>query len=377
MALQEGIAWRSAREVRRNFALVTLRREPGADRAAVVAALTSVWRSYADLRLIGQSGGLHVLIAYGARLFHGTSAAAELRECGFDQGRPGQPVVAGSALRYAPDVVDNRADADVAIQLTVDDYSVLARALVATDQTLRLRASQSLRICGAWTGFARSDRRGWMGFHDSVANLDTRERLNAILVGAQADDHWLRNGTYLAFLRLTVNLDYWVSLSIQQRELLVGRAAATGVPLQPSANGPVGAPLAPGTTDVLDPPNTALRDPLPISRSHPSALGLSHIHRARRHPNLRLLRRGYEFLDVSESGQVRPGLNFVSFQSTPMRIATILRSPGWFGEVDFGGAAAGDMPPLLAVRAAGLFAVPPAELEGPPGLQALEFANWD
>lgn len=382
MTLQEGVAWRTSSDARRAFSFVALRRTGGAALTQVRDTLTLLWKQYDRLR-DGTStarADLQVLLGYGSRLFRGAPAdvATELRECGLGQ-PSNRSVLPGSSLLYADDIEENLGDADLAVHLTADDVSLLARAVVETDRCVRLSAdgASGLRVSGIWSGHARSDRRSWIGFHDGVANLDTRERLNAILVGQQADDLWLRGGTYLAFLRVQVDLDAWFKLDQKERELLVGRDETTGAPLLPGRKKRRRQRLAPGTVDILDPRNTALRDPPPIDIRDPSLIGLSHVQRARRHPNLRLLRRGYEFLETPGEGSgIRTGLNFVSFQSSPMRVATILRAPSWLGEVEFGGAVDQRRPRLLGVRAAGMFAVPAAASTGVPGLDALQLAVW-
>ncbi len=56
------------------------------------------------------------------------------------------------------------------------------------------------------------------------------------------------------------------------------------------------------------------------------------------------------------------GLNFVSFQDTPERLIGMIKTPGWFGDSNFGGAEelmpAGGLS-LLTIEAAGFFLCPP------------------
>ena len=79
--------------------------------------------------------------------------------------------------------------------------------------------------------------------------------------------------------------------------------------------------------------------------------------------NHRVFRQGYSFLEAREVASddpkppFRAGLNFVSFQWTPVSLMPLLSEPLWLGGANFGG---GDgSPPLLTARAAGLFLVPP------------------
>ena len=56
------------------------------------------------------------------------------------------------------------------------------------------------------------------------------------------------------------------------------------------------------------------------------------------------------------------GLNFVSFQDNPERLFGMLKTPGWLGDANFGGAVEllpGGRLSLLTVEAAGVFVCPP------------------
>src|SRR5262249_54649881 len=66
-------------------------------------------------------------------------------------------------------------------------------------------------------------------------------------------------------------------------------------------------------------------------------LSASHIQRANlnrhgggiRDDDNRIFRQGYEFVEPLGSGQLRVGLNFVSFQRNLIHLTNILRTPGW------------------------------------------------
>ena len=170
-------------------------------------------------------------------------------------------------------------------------------------------------------------------------------------------------GTYMAFLRLRVELRVWRALDRGDQELVVGRDKLTGSPLvavRRDARGrarPVAAPPLPRRpTDAqlaerLDPPQTG--DPL---------LEASHVHRAnqnRASPDapgaLRIFRQGYDFLDAIGPDGPELGLNFVSFQSDLQTLQHVMHLPGWLADVNFGGPAAarpGDppSPSLIGLR---------------------------
>jgi len=101
-------------------------------------------------------------------------------------------------------------------------------------------------------------------------------------------------------------------------------------------------------------------------------LSASHIQRANlnrhgggiRDDDNRIFRQGYEFVEPLGSGQLRVGLNFVSFQRNLIHLTNILRTPGWLGNANFGGPAPEPGQPrgidLVELMAGGYYAVPPA-----------------
>jgi len=232
-----------------------------------------------------------------------------------------------------------------------------------------------LSIVASFSGFARLDGRGWLEFHDGVSNLQTDDRAAAIV--ASGDPAWMAGGTYLAFLRLAVDLAAWRRLPRADQELLVGRDKRSGAPLvgvKRDAKGHVEPVAAPSPEEVgaalsaehIDPPQTT--DPL---------LEASHIHRANQHRasgsapgGLRMFRQGYDFLDaLGRDGPVL-GLNFVSFQRDLAVVQHLLHLPGWLGDVNFGGRADQEAGEPAAVRfislvAGGLYAVPPRDAPFP------------
>ena len=170
----------------------------------------------------------------------------------------------------------------------------------------------------------------------------------------------MAGGTYMAFLRLRVDLRAWRALDRGEQELAVGRDKLTGSPLvrvRRDARGPRVAPLA-----------GRRRRPLrPAADRRPAARGLARPPRepeprARptRPPALRIYRQGYDFLDGIGPDGPELGLNFVSFQADLQTLQHLMHLPGWLGDFNFGGrAAAGPPSSSLIAFAGGLYAVPP------------------
>ena len=220
-------------------------------------------------------------------------------------------------------------------------------------------------------GFHRDDRRSWIGFHDGVSNLSAQDRRDAIMHATDFDAPWMSEGTFLAFLKIEVDLVLWRTLPRPVQEAVVGRAKLSGAPLTAidrddggriTVTADAGCPVRPlGPLPGEDPRRCV--DP-PIA-SDPG-LAATHISRsnllrgeARIDANNRLYRQGYEFLDLDPGGRMSAGLNFVAFVRRLDAVRFILSRSRWLGDANFGG---GDVdipdPELMRLIAGGFYAVP-------------------
>jgi deferrochelatase/peroxidase EfeB len=313
------------------------------------------------------------LIGYGASLFEPRGAALTSAE------RPAHLVPLRRDAPAFPSLPWHPAagrhgrpdgEADVLLQFTGRSEHAVARAAV---EVSKLIAEEDLPLtaAGSYGGFQRDDGRSWIGFHDGVTNIEPSQRLAA--VQSAGDPEWSRGGTFLAFLRVEVDLRSWRRLSRVEQEVVVGRDKLSGCPLgsvdrigselvpQPIAGGPPTAESDWRERDAyFNPPETT--DPL---------LEASHIHRVNQAraagetpAGERIFRQGYEYLeDIGPDGP-RLGLNFISFQRDLQRLRQVLGLKGWLGDVNFGGRSEpgpGEpgAPHLLALRAGGFYAVPP------------------
>ena len=113
------------------------------------------------------------------------------------------------------------------------------RALVQTSRELRdinYKFGKQILLISKWyTGLQSEDKRNWMGFHDGVSNIKSNERFRAVVIDndkhLRPNDKWLIGGTYLAFLRITVDLDSWDALNLYDQEIIIGRNKVTGCPI--------------------------------------------------------------------------------------------------------------------------------------------------
>jgi Dyp-type peroxidase family len=391
--LQEGIGYAKWTRPGAFFGIVFLQAAPELDAAKLGELLGALWQMYDGLKagrvrdldpevVPHERDKLRVLLGLGPNTFD-LAGVRETAPAGFADSRfrspqgHGGPLLPGAGLHYAPDVDANPATEHVCVQLTAQTKLAVDRAIVETWKLLLDHVDPAtgiapLSVTSFYLGAQRSDRRSWIDFHDGLSNLAGPEREPVIVVKASNHDQpWCLGGTYLAFIRIAVDLPAWRRLPRRTQELLVGRDKLSGCPLTGVDDD--GAP----TTDRACPIGGApIYDQVNDGRfAEPPAIvdreiGMSHVHRANHHDSLidtpksgRIYRQGYEFLEwQADAPGFRLGLNFVSFQDTPARLIRVLATGGWLGGVNFGGdpeAQPEGMTGLLRVYAAGIYFVPP------------------
>ena len=374
--LQPGIYFRRDESPPPCWRLVLLDVEPGTRRADARDAIAAVVRMLAALprgrvrELEGQPAeavkdtramfdDLAALVGFGRSLFdperHDPPLTRRLRPeflAYLTRGGDAFPALPWAGRAATP------GEADVAIQLTATGQAAVNRAAVEVWKLIE-DDGLPLRVVASFDGFGRSDGRGWLEFHDGVGNMRSGERLRAL--AAAGDPAWMAGGTYMAFLRMSVDLGRWRALDRGDQELVVGRDKLTGAPLVGTRRDGSGRarPVADRRADFRDPPQVT--DPL---------VEASHLHRANQNRassdapgGLRIFRQGYEFLDSVGPGGPSLGLNFVSFQADLGTFQHLMHLPGWLADVNFGGptrSKPGDppSPALMRLLAGGLYAVP-------------------
>jgi deferrochelatase/peroxidase EfeB len=291
----------------------------------------------------------------------------------------GGPILPETGLRYAEDTTHNEvADDHLIVQFIGDTQLATHRAVVETWKFLKQKEtdelSAPLNMRAFYTGFNRPDGRSWLGFHDGVSNVKASDRPKVILANRSTLDHvdyWTsEGGTYMAFLRIGIDLSSWEIFSINDQERIVGRQKSSGCPLVGTdRNGTnVFSPGCParGTRQITEQGNerfrqndTKYRRQLP-SKMIASGPESSHVGRMLKVP-VSIFRQGYEFLEPTQNyPYFRVGLNFVSFQSGSDKIYRSIKYG--FGHVNSGSVSVNPsqrMENLLSVYAAGLFLVPP------------------
>ena len=422
--LQKGIHYLENERPHESFSMVFLRLENVSDMSLVRNTLLLLWKMYGDLEkgIVKEShtknsknlhhGNLSVLIGYGPTLFD-LAGIKKVRPSYLEskwlfkkpEAKGGGPLLDDIGLCYSSDIVQNTvAGEHIVIQFMADTQLATHRAVVETWKILRginssLDNKNMVVPQNFFSGFNRPDRRGWLGFHDGISNIRPGERLKVIAINGHdlnITQKWTLNGSYLAFLRIGIDLSIWESIDRIDQERIIGRDKFTGCPLAGTYDkGDVkknivirGCPVS-GTSEVTENGNEFFREHPPYGAQRnlsgsvsDKLLEKSHIGRMykrasylknQNQPN-RIFRQGYEFLEpIATDPYFRAGLNFVSFQGRIENLYNLLRYG--LGKTNFGG---DDQMPisglnsLLSVRAAGIFYVPPYnEAEQFPGERIL------
>ena len=368
--LQEGIFYKSNTQIGNSFLLLFLRINPGLKAREIGSAIASLWSRYQLLKkgmVAGldldeshrYTGNLSVLLSYGPHLFD-LEGLQKPRPQDFDDRwlfvapnmSGGGSILNDSSIHYGENVNENHALSDeIVLQFIADNEYYTNRVLVETWKELsRLRrenaGTEALSISNYYSGFQRPDGRNWLGFHDGVSNLKSDERLPVISIDSgsvDAKEGWLVNGTYLAFLRMLLNLKTWDNLPDEDQEKIIGRQKLTGC--RPEFDNiskgisDSGCPI-PGTSEIIDQGNEIFREGrygtvMKRMGPNPPTKPLSKSHIAQMRPEMgfpasdkrssRIFRQGFEFLEqMGEYPKFHVGLNFVSFQNTPERLFNTL-----------------------------------------------------
>ncbi len=261
---------------------------------------------------------MRILTDDGARLTQGRAALADSEPelaasparltitFGFGPGLVSRAVGAAPTwLRPLPSFRVDRltpeySDGDLLIQFAGDDPLTLAHAV-------RMLLKDSRRFASVrWVqrGFRRAHgterpgttMRNLFGQVDGTANpLPGSAEFDEVV---WSQDGWLSGGTGMVLRRIHMDLDGWDRLDRGGREASVGRTLAHGAPLT--------------GTDEFDEPDFEATTAI----GFPVIPAFAHIRRARGDSGEKIFRRGYNYDDTPDTGDVsRSGLLFVSFQA--------------------------------------------------------------
>jgi deferrochelatase/peroxidase EfeB len=387
----------------------------------VASSIEKLWDVYENLKK-GRIKDLHhqrvphgflsIILGYGQNVFQLKNIVKEIpRDFKNSQflspKKDGGYILEKSQLSYSKDFHENVGlNEDIIVQFVAHTQLAVNRAIVETWKHIRDGLSSStnypLIFSKFFSGFQRDDGRSWLGFHDEVSNMRPgKERRNVISIHREnndlvARDFWTEYGTYMAFLRIEIDIDLWDSINKSKQELIIGRDKLFGRPLVgvDKNNNPIIYNKIPTAQKILsynkkyhDHPDyfkqvsnlpQKLKDKIDINKSF-KVLNESHIGKTRHFdkiknkfvPSRRIFRQGFEFIESSNNNNnnnnisnipINVGLNFLSFQNDPARLLFILTDPNWLGNSSFGGDSQfRDINQLLHVQACGIFFIPKME----------------
>jgi deferrochelatase/peroxidase EfeB len=228
----------------------------------------------------------------------------------------------GLATRRPPALADLPAFARDALQPQISGGDLCVQAC-ANDPQVAVHAIRNLARLGMGTvavrwsqlGFGRTSStsrsqatpRNLFGFRDGTANLKAEDGAaldTQVWVASGDGPDWMTGGSYLVTRKIRMLIENWDRTALAEQEAVVGRAKRTGAPLGQgaefdpvdlAATGPDGGPAIPVDAHVR--------------LAHPSVNG-----------GVRLLRRGYNFVDGSDGlGRLSAGLFFMAYQRDPRR----------------------------------------------------------
>jgi deferrochelatase/peroxidase EfeB len=148
--------------------------------------------------------------------------------------------------------------------------------------------------------------RNLLGFKDGTRNIKAEQTSlmnDYVWVGDEADQPWLRGGSYLVARKIRIFVENWDRDYLQDQQNVIGRAKVTGAPLS-------------GGTEFTNPDfNAHLADGQPAipAQSHVRLASFEH------NGGTRILRRGYSFTDGidPQAGTLLGGLFFIAFMKSP------------------------------------------------------------
>ena len=290
------------------------------------------------------ASGLTITFGFGPSLFRDADGSDRF---GIADRRP-------AALRDLPhfpgDVLDPaRSGGDLCVQACADDPQVAVHAVRNLVRigfgTVSVRWSQLGFGRTSTTSTSQSTPRNLFGFKDGTANVKAEENEalgEHVWVGADDDPRscWLAGGSYQVARRINMTIEVWDRQPLGDQELFVGRTKDTGSPL--SGGDEFAEPDfdMPGSNDEPVIPSDAH-----VRLVHPDA-----------HGGVRMLRRGYNFVDGSNAiGGLDAGLFFLAYVRDPQ---------SHFVPVQLAMSKQDALMEYLKFTGSALFAVPPGAGDG-------------
>lgn len=361
----EGIYYKEGQRPLSSFCILFLDVRHGATSENLAGQINDLWEMFHELKFNSNNNyygntlsnleDMSILVGYSASMFQLPGITKEIpsdfKGVTFDLPilNRGNPILSDSSLRYAKEISENPLSSTyVVVQLIGKTESMTRIGWTKIRELLSgNRGDGSLYIRKFYTGYNRPDGRSWLGFLDGVSNIRSHDRESIISIGERGlneKDKWTIGGTYLAFIRMNIDLENWTSRGVESQERIVGRDKETGCPIVGVRDGKNvladGCPF-PGTNEIIQYGNERFRDSfsgsLDIRRYDPSVKLVAYSHAQKmidaasqldsKGELSRIFRQGYDYLDpINEFPYYNAGLNFVSYQNNPQKVINLLRA---------------------------------------------------
>lgn len=401
--LQDGIYYKEGQRPGNSYCVMFFDREGNLDARTIGNELTELWEVYDNLRTdianrkpykdgVGVPMDPSILIGYGSRIFSIPGILKPKPEdfsekYSFSEVSRGNAIVDDTSLLYRAGLTENPiASSFVAVQFISNDETITKLSWTRTweflKNYLKEHDNEGLYIRKFYTGYNRPDNRSWLGFYDGISNIRSSEREEVISINQKnldPIDLWTMNGTYLAFIRMNIDIEKWNKTDEQIQEMIVGRDKETGCPILGVKDGKnIQMPGCPtyGTDNVTQYGNQFFRsatsqyenlyDPeiQPLQDSHMNRMIDAFMNLDSNGEQSRVYRQGYDFLDPSDTfPYYSAGLNFVSFQDNPEKVHNLLKfgfnkdPHNDYNKPEF------ELSDFVTVESAGYFLVPPYSKE--------------
>jgi deferrochelatase/peroxidase EfeB len=248
-------------------------------------------------------GGLTITFGFGPGMFRDEKGRDRF---GLAERQP-------DALRDLPHFSGDQLDparsrGDLCVQACSEDPQVAVHAIRNLARigfgTVAVRWSQLGFGRTSTTSTSQSTPRNLFGFKDGTLNVKAEEAAaleKHVWVGTEDDQAWLAGGSYLAARRINMHIEIWDRQGLLPQEQIIGRTKGTG------------APLSGGTEFTpLNLTKKGSNGPLIPVDSHVSVVS------PERNGGVRMLRRGYNFVDGSNAlGGLEAGLFFIAYVRDP------------------------------------------------------------
>lgn len=399
LSVQNGVYFKRNSRPGKSFSIVFLKIGKKIESKEIAEDISNLWKNLMSLEkgiVTGlpvsekhrYAGNLSTLIGFSDRIFS-ISGIQRSKPKDFSSDffnypgeDPNRKIADGVSLKYEENVTHNAGlDADIIIQFIGDDEAITNRAVMETWRHLNDETrgnSSSIGIIRNYSGYNSSDGRNLLNFHDGISNIKTEERPSFILMNESSlneKDKWFTNGTFMSFLRMSIDLEIWEKLDRKYQERIIGRDKLTGCPIIGINGNDENIPLrdcpVKGTTEITEKGNEIYRefDPAIYGRlfgQYDSNKGLSGSHiekmilsKGNAHKRNKIYRQGYNFMERSDDyPYLKIGLNFVSFQNDLNTFFDLMKYG--FGQKSTNPTIY-NLTQFLSTTTSGLFLIPPLQ----------------